>query len=102
MLDSDVCEIRCAAVVCFEAAAGDSEVVSCRQLHQRATIPEYIQTYRKIVFSSNTCGTMIGFKAVVMSPNHSHFLFKHHTWLSTIRVKCIFVCGEGPFKPTAL
>lgn len=37
----------------FEAAAGDSEVVSSRQLHQRATIPEYIQTYRKTVFSSN-------------------------------------------------
>lgn len=63
--------------------------------------------YRRIgkqfsVVICDACGTMIGFKAVVISPNHSHFLFKYHTWLSTIRVKCIFECGEGPFKPTAL
>lgn len=88
--------------MCFEAAAGDSEVVSSRQLHQRAT-----SIYRRIgkqfsVVICDACGTMIGFKAVVISPNHSHFLFKYHTWLSTIRVKCIFECGEGPFKPTAL
>lgn len=80
--------------------------------------------YRRIekqfsVVICDTCGTMIGFKAVVMSPNHSHFLLgqvphlvvynksQMHFWVwgGAFQTYCSVTCwreGESCLSPTLL